>query len=120
MQVNSTRKANKYNKLIKELSSTYNKPNFFINLSMGALCVMGSSCDSFLLLLIDLNFDKIVQKRIIMKTINIAIRTSLSFAKEISHGTTQNFWTFNSFSYYFTLELCYMSTTIIALVICHV
>ena len=75
MQVNSTRKANKYNRLIKDLSSTYNKVTF-INLSMGALCVMGSSCDSFLSLLQDLSFDKLVQKRIIMKTINIAIRTS--------------------------------------------
>ena len=75
MQVNSTRKANKYNRLIKDLSSTYNKATF-INLSMGALGVMGSSCDSFLSLLQDLSFDKLVQKRTIMKTINIAIRTS--------------------------------------------
>ena len=75
MQVNSTRKANKYNRLIKDLSSTYNKVTF-INLSMDALGVMGSSCDSFLSLLQDLSFDKLVQKRIIMKTINIAISTS--------------------------------------------
>ena len=75
MQVNSIRKANKYNRLIKDLSSTYNKVTF-INLSMGALGVMGSSCDSFLSLLQDLSFDKLVRKRIIMKTINIAIRTS--------------------------------------------
>ena len=74
MQVNSTRKANKYNRLIKDLSSTYNKVTF-INLSMGTRGVMGSSCDSFLSLLQDLSFDKLVQKRIIMKTINIAIRT---------------------------------------------
>ena len=40
------------------------------------LVCMGSSFDSFLLLLQDLNFDKLVQKRIFMKTINIAIRTS--------------------------------------------
>ena len=75
MQVNSIRKANKYNRLIKGLSSPYNKVTF-INLSMGALGVMGSSCDSFLSLLQDLNFDRLVQKRIIMQTINIAIRTS--------------------------------------------
>ena len=75
MQVNSTRKANKYNRLIKDLSANYNKV-IFINLSMGALGVMGSSCDSFLSLLQDLSFDKLVQKRIIMKTISIAIRTS--------------------------------------------
>ena len=54
MQVNGIRKANKYNRLVKDLSSTYNKV-LFINLSMGALGVMGSSCDSFLSLLQDLN-----------------------------------------------------------------
>ena len=75
MQVNIIRKANKYNRLIKDLCSSYNKVTF-INLSMGALGVMGSSCDSFLLLLQDLSFDKLLQKRIIMKTINIAISTS--------------------------------------------
>ena len=69
MQVNGIRKTN------KDLSATYNKVAF-INLSMGALSVMDSSCDSFLSLLQDLSFDKLVQKRIIMKTINIAIRTS--------------------------------------------
>ena len=62
MQVNRIRKANKYNRLVKDLSSTYNKATF-INLSMGALGVMSSSCDSFLSLLQDLNFDKIVQKK---------------------------------------------------------
>ena len=75
IQVNSIRKANKYNRLIKDLSSTYNKVTF-VNLSTSALRVMGSSYDSFLSLLQDLSFDKLVQKRIIMKTINIAIRTS--------------------------------------------
>ena len=75
LQVNSIRKANKYNRLIKDLSSTYKKVTF-ANLSMGVLGVMGSSCDSFLSLLQDLSFDKLVHKRIIMKTINIAIRTS--------------------------------------------
>ena len=75
MQVNSIRKANKYNRLVKDLSSTYSKITF-INYFMGALGVMGSSFVSILSLLQHLNFDKLVQKRIIMKTINIAIRTS--------------------------------------------
>ena len=75
MQANSIRKANKYTTLIKDLSSTYSKVTF-INLSMSALGVMGSSCDSFLSLLQDLHFDKLMQKRIVMKTINIAIRSS--------------------------------------------
>ena len=75
MQANSIRKANKCTTLIKDLSSTYSKVTF-INLSMSALGVMGSSCDSFLSLLQDLHFDKLMQKRIVMKTINIAIRSS--------------------------------------------
>ena len=60
MQVNSTRKANKYNRLIKDLSSNYNTVTF-VNLSMSDLGVMGSSYDSFLSLLQDLSFDKLVQ-----------------------------------------------------------
>ena len=75
IQLNSIRKGNKYNRLIKDMSSTQNIVTF-INLSMGALGVVGSSCDSFLLLLQDLSFDKLNQKRIIMKTIKIAIRIS--------------------------------------------
>ena len=60
MQVNSKRKANKYTVLIKDLSSAYHTVAF-TNLSMGANGVMGSSFDSFLSLLQDLNFKKIVQ-----------------------------------------------------------
>ena len=90
MQVNSIRKGNKYNRLIKDLSSTYNKVTFK-NLSMGALGVIGFSCDSFLSLLQDLIFDKYVQKIITMTTINIAIRTSyFIFCQRINHGKTQN------------------------------
>ena len=75
IQANSVRKANKYTPLLQDLSSSYNKV-IFINVSMGALGVMGSSCDSFLSLLQDLSFDKVTQRRIIMKTINIAIRST--------------------------------------------
>ena len=75
IQANSVRKANKYTPLLQDLSSSYNKV-IFINVSMGALGVMGASCDSFLSLLQDLSFDKVTQRRIIMKTINIAIRST--------------------------------------------
>jgi len=57
IQANSVRKATKYTSLLQDFSSSYNKV-IFINVSMGALGVMGSSCDSFLTLLKDLNFDK--------------------------------------------------------------
>ena len=74
IQANSVRKANKYTPLLQDLSSSYNKV-IFINVSMDALGVMGASCDSFLSLLQDLSFDKVTQRRI-MKTINIAIRST--------------------------------------------
>ena len=55
-QVNSIRIASKYNRLIKDLSSTYNRVTF-INLSIGALGAMGSPCGHFLSLVQDLYFD---------------------------------------------------------------
>ena len=58
IQANSVRKANKYTPLLQDRSSSYNKA-IFINVSMGALGVMGSSCDSFLSLLQDLSFAKL-------------------------------------------------------------
>ena len=61
IQANSIRKTNKYTPLLQDLSSSYNKV-IFINVSMGALCVMGSSCDSFLTLLKDMNFETKLQK----------------------------------------------------------
>ena len=64
-----------FDRAVSDLSSSYNKV-IFINVSMGALGVMGSSCDSFLSLLQDLSFDKATQRRIIMKTSNIAIRST--------------------------------------------
>ena len=73
IQASSVRKANKYTPLLPHLSSSY-KNVIFINVSMGALGVIGSSCDSFLSLLYDLTFYKVTQQRVIMKTINIAIR----------------------------------------------
>ena len=74
IKANSAKKANKYTPLLQDLSSSYNKA-IFISVSMGALVVMGSSCDSFLSLLQNLSFDKVTQRRIIMKTINIAIKS---------------------------------------------
>ena len=90
IHASSIRKANRYTPLLQDLSSSYNKV-IFINVSMGTLSGMGSSCDFFLSLLQDLSFDKVTQRRIIMKKINIAIwSTYYIFAKEINHGTTPN------------------------------
>ena len=64
----------KYSSLIND-SPSYSKVAF-VNLSMGAVGVMGSSCNFLSSLLHDLHFDKITQKRIIMKDMNISIRSS--------------------------------------------
>ena len=69
----SDHKASKYSSLINDLSPSY----VFINLSIGAIGVMGSPCNStFSSLLHDLHFNKIIQKRIIMKAVNISVRSS--------------------------------------------
>jgi len=75
IQNNSDRKAAKYSSLINDLSLSYSKV-VFVNLSMGAIGVMGSSCNSLLSLLHELHFDKKITKRIIMKAMNISIRSS--------------------------------------------
>ena len=69
-------------------------------LSLGALGVMGCSCDSLLTLLKDLNFDNVTQRRIIMTTINIAIRSTYYIFcqrnKPWSNPELLNFWAFAS------------------------
>ena len=69
IQINSNRKAAKCSSLLSELSPSFNTVTF-INLSMGAIAAMGPSCTSFFSLLNDLGFDKTIQKRIIMNTMN--------------------------------------------------
>ena len=71
-QNNCDHKAAKYSSLINDLSLSYSKV-VFVNLSMGAIGVMGSSCNSLLSLLHELHFDKKITKRIIMKAMNISI-----------------------------------------------
>ena len=75
IQNNSNRKAAKYSSLLSELSPSFSKVTF-VNLSMGAIGTMGSSCTSFFSLLNELSFDKTIQKRVIMKAMTISIRSS--------------------------------------------
>ena len=75
IQNNSDRKTAKYSSLVNDLSLSYSKV-VFVYLSMGAIGVMGSSCNSLLSLLYELHFDKSITKRIIMKAISISIRSS--------------------------------------------
>ena len=72
IQNSSDRKTAKFSSLINDLSPSYSKV-VFVNLSMGAIGVMGSSCNSLLFLLHELHFAKTITKRIIMKTMNISI-----------------------------------------------
>ena len=65
IQNNSDRKAAKYSSLISDLSLSYSKV-VFVDLSMGAIGIMGSSCNSLLSLLQELHFDKSTTKTIIM------------------------------------------------------
>ena len=62
-------------RLPTSLSLSYSKVQF-VNLSMSAIGAMGSSGNSLLSLLNDLHFDKTIQKRIIMKTMSISLRSS--------------------------------------------
>ena len=62
--------------LVTSLLSPYYINVMFINLSMGAIGVMDSSCISLLSLPHELRFDITIQKKIIMKAMNISIRTS--------------------------------------------
>ena len=70
---NSDRKADKYNPLVKELSRNYRKVKF-VNVSMSALGILGASCDSLLEMLKELYPDERIQRQMIKKTMNIAIR----------------------------------------------
>ena len=66
-------KADKYNPLVKELSRNYRKVKF-VNVSMSALGILGASCDSLLEMLKELYPDERIQRQMIKKTMNIAIR----------------------------------------------
>ena len=73
IKVNSERKAAKYHPLFTNLRTEYTNINF-VNLSMSALGIYGTSSDTFLQMLKDLNFNQNLTHQIIMKASNIAIR----------------------------------------------
>ena len=75
IQNNSNRKAAKHSSLLSEHSPSYNTATF-INLSVGNISAMGSSCASFFSLLNEFGFDKTIKKRIIMKAMDISIGSS--------------------------------------------
>ena len=73
IKVNSERKAAKYHPLLTNLRTEYTNINF-VNLSMSALGIYGTSSDTFLQMLKDLNFNQSLTHHMIMKASNIAIR----------------------------------------------
>ena len=73
--INSKRKSTKYNALIKDLNSQFSTVHF-VNLSMGALGILGTSYLNFHTMLEETGMGKAVQRKLTMKLINIAIRCS--------------------------------------------
>ena len=75
LKINSDRKLNKYRPLITALSTSYQEITF-INMSMSALGVLDSSCDSLFNLLKSLDLPEIHQKRLVSQVMAIAIRST--------------------------------------------
>ena len=73
IKVNSDCKAAKYHPLLINLRKKYTNINF-VNFSMSAPGIFGTSSDTFLQMLKDLNFNQNLTHHIIMKASNIAIR----------------------------------------------
>ena len=73
LQINSDRKATKYLPLIADLQNSYSTVKL-INLSMSALGILGTYSESFPSMLKGLNFDDTTKHKILLKTINIAVR----------------------------------------------
>ena len=70
---NSDRKLAKYSPLFNSLRTNYTSIKF-VNISMSALSIFGTSSDSLLQMLQDLHLDANVQKNIVRKASDIAIR----------------------------------------------
>ena len=73
VKIDSDRKATKYRPLINHLHSSYSTV-IFVNLSMSAIGIFGTSCESFLSMLTDLQLDDKTKKNALLKTMNIAVR----------------------------------------------
>jgi len=72
MKIND-RKATKYHPLIANLKRSYSTVKFVI-ISMSTLRILGTSSESFLSMLKDLNFNEKTKKHALLKSMNIAIR----------------------------------------------
>ena len=73
IKTNSDRTAAKYHPLITDLQRLYLTVKF-VNLSMSALGILGTSSESFLSMMTDFNFDEKTKIHALLKSMNIAIR----------------------------------------------
>ena len=73
IKINSDRKATKYRPLINHLHSSYSTVTF-VNLAMSAIGILGTSSESFLSVLTDLQPDDKTKKNALLKAMNIAVR----------------------------------------------
>ena len=72
---NASRKNEKYRSLKQDLSSNYHEVKF-INISISSLDIFGNSCDAYIQLYNDLDFDKKHLKYILKKLTTVIIRTT--------------------------------------------
>ena len=90
IKVNSYRKATKYHPLLTNLRTENTNINF-VNISMSALGIFGTSSDTFLQMLKDLNLNQDLTHHIIMKASNIAIRcTYYTYCRRNKQWTSPN------------------------------
>ena len=75
LEANGERKVNKYMPLVASLSSSYNEVKF-INASISALGVFDKSCESLTKMLKHLGIEVSIQRRLLSKIMNIAIRSA--------------------------------------------
>ena len=73
IKINSDCKAAKYHPLITNLQRLYSTVKF-VNLSLSALGILGTSSESFLSMVTNLNFNEKTKKHALLKSMNIAIR----------------------------------------------
>ena len=91
IKIKSDRKATKYHPLNNHLQSSYSIVTI-ANLSMSALAMFGTSSESFLSMLKELQLDDKTRKNALLKTMNIAVRcTYYIFVDETNAGQTPTY-----------------------------
>ena len=94
IKINSDRKATKYLPLINHLHSSYSTVTF-VNLFMRAIGIFGTSSESFLSMLTDLQLDDKTKKNALLKAMKIAVRcTYYVFCRRNKSWTNPDLLTF--------------------------